>query len=257
MDVINVTGMAAVGLSSCFYLSLILPFCKVLLCKLNYEYTPIALIDTVYVDSLAWYIYGEKILCKQLRYGNCIGGIVSLSLIVIYLLFELKKYPVDSFLNCLILILGTLVIQKGLSVILEDPQIVGRICIGTRLITFCYPILMIYRAVKEKSYMFISLTTTVAYLIFCVGWFIFGRNIKDNNVVCANGIGIILGIIQFVVYLNFRKKYQYNGPTKTIGIERSSGEDTKKDDSITMNIDEESQERAKEKPVKIITKLDS
>ena len=94
-------------------------------------------------------------------------------------------------------------------------------------------------------------------MIFCIGWFIFGRNIKDNHVVCANGIGIILGIIQFVVYLNFRKKYQYNGPTKTIGIERGTGEDTKKDDSITMNIDEESQERAREKPVKIVTKLDS
>ena len=140
---------------------------------------------------------------------------------------------------------------------MEDPQIIGKICIGARLITFSYPILMIYRAVKEKNYMFISLSTTVGNLIFCIGWFIFGRNIKDNNVVCANGIGVILGIIQFIVYLNFRKKYQYNGPTKTIGIERSSGEDTKKDDSITMNIDEESQERAKEKPVKIITKLDS
>ena len=257
MDVINVTGMAAIALSSCFYLSLIFPFCKVLLCKLDYEYTPIALIDTVYVDSLVWYFYGDKILCKQLKYGNCIGGFVSLSLIAIYLLFEIRKYPVDSLLNILILILGTLVIQKGLSIILEDPQIIGKICIGARLITFSYPILMIYRAVKEKNYMFISLSTTVGNLIFCIGWFIFGRNIKDNNVVCANGIGVILGIIQFIVYLNFRKKYQYNGPTKTIGIERSSGEDTKKDDSITMNIDEESQERAKEKPVKIITKLDS
>jgi hypothetical protein len=257
MDVINVTGMAAVALSSCFYLAIIFPFCKVLLCKLNYEYTPIALIDTVYVDSLVWYFYGDKILCKQLKYGNCIGGFVSLSLIAIYLLFEIRKYPVDSLLNILILILGTLVIQKGLSIILEDPQIIGKICIGARLITFSYPILMIYRAVKEKNYMFISLSTTVGNLIFCIGWFIFGRNIKDNNVVCANGIGVILGIIQFIVYLNFRKKYQYNGPTKTIGIERSSGDDTKKDDSITMNIDEESQERAKEKPVKIITKLDS
>jgi len=257
MDVIAVTGNAAIGLSTCFYLSLVAPFCKVLLCKLNYEYTPIALIDTIYVDSISWYIYADKILSRKLRYGNCIGGIVSLSLIVIYLLFELIKYPTDTLLNFLILFLGTLVIQKGLSIIIEDPQIIGKICIGTRLITFCYPIVMIYRAIKEKNYMFISLSRTVSYLIFCIGWFIFGRNIKDNHVVCANGIGIILGIIQFAVYLNFRKKYQYNGPTKTIGIERGTGEDTKKDDSTTMNIDEESQERAREKPVKIVTKLDS
>ena len=74
---------------------------------------------------------------------------------------------------------------------------------------------------------------------------------------CANGIGAVLGIIQFLVYLNFRKKYQYNGPTKTIGIESSSGEDNKKDDSTTMNIDEENQEKTKEKPVKIISKIDN
>jgi len=158
MDVIEVTGNAAIGLSSCFYLSLVAPFCKVLLCKLNYEYTPIALIDTVYVDSISWYLYADKILSRKLRYGNCIGGIVSLSLIVIYLLFELRKYPVDTLLNCVILVLGTLVIQKGLSIIIEDPQIIGKICIGTRLITFCYPIVMIYRAIKEKNYMFISLS---------------------------------------------------------------------------------------------------
>ena len=257
MDIQSASGNAAIGLNCCFLLSLFVPFFKVLTCKLNYEYTPIALIDTVFVDCLCWYIYGEKMAYEPLKLGNCIGGMVSLTLIAIYLIFEIRKYTVDAILNALILILGALVIQKGLTIVVEDPLMVGRICIGTKLITFCYPLLMIYRTIKGKNYMFISISITLTYLAACCGWCFFGKEKNDNCVMCANGIGVILGIIQFLVYLNFRKKYQYNGPTKTIGIERGSGEDTKKDDSITMNIDEESQERAREKPVKIVTKLDS
>ena len=257
MDIHSASGNTAIGLSACFYLSLFAPFCKVLACKLNYEYTPIALIDTVFVDCLCWYIYGEKMAYEPLKLGNCIGGIASLTLIVIYLIFEIRKYTVDSILNALILVLGALVIQKGLTIVVEDPLMVGRICIGTKLITFCYPVLMIYRTIKGKNYMFISVSITLTYLAACCGWCYFGKNKNDNNIMCANGIGVILGIIQFLVYLNYRKKYQYNGPTKTIGIERGTGEDSKKDDSITMNIDEEGQEKGKEKPVKIISKVDN
>ena len=74
---------------------------------------------------------------------------------------------------------------------------------------------------------------------------------------CPNGIGVFLCFIQFIVYLNFKKKYgRYSGPSSTIGIENVSTEG-KKDETTTMNIDEESQEKAKEKPVKIITRLDN
>ena len=194
---------------------------------------------------------------EPLKLGNCVGAIASLTLIVIYLIFELRKYTVDTILNALILVLGALVIQKGLTIVVDDPEMVGKICIGTKLITFCYPILMIYRTIKQKNYMFISVSITLSYLAACLAWCFFGKNKGDNNIMCANGIGAILGIIQFLVYLNFRKKYQYNGPTKTIGIESSSGEDSKKDDSTTMNIDEEIQEKTKEKPVKIISKIDN
>ena len=151
MDFVNIFGYTAIGLSVCFYCSLVIPFCNVLRCKLNYEYTPIALINTIYVDSIAWYIYADKIVCDQLRLCNSIGACCSLILITIYLAFELKKYLVDSILNCLILILGTLVLHKGLSIVIEDAQIVGKICIGTKLISFFTPLFLTCRVIKEKN----------------------------------------------------------------------------------------------------------
>ena len=257
MDYQYIAGCVATGLSACFYFTLVIPFFNVLRCKLNYEFTPIALIDTIYVDCVAWYIYSDKISCEQLHLSSSIGACCTLLLIVIYLAFELKRYTVDSILNCLILILGTLVIHKGLDVVVEDSDTVGKICIGTKFITFLIPMLMTYRVIKERNYKLISLNTTLAYMCSCIGWVVFGKLAKEMNIMCANCIGIAICLIQFCIYLNYKKKYPvYTGPTSTIGIE-SSALDSKKDESTTMNLDEESQEKAKEKPVKIITRLDN
>ena len=92
MEFIDVVGWAAIGLSSCFYLSLAIPFFHVLRCKLNFEYTPIALVNTVYVDCVAWYIYGTKLSCDQIILGHKIGACCSLVLICIYLAFELRYH---------------------------------------------------------------------------------------------------------------------------------------------------------------------
>ena len=135
---------------------------------------------------------------------------------------------------------------------------VGKICIGTKLITFFVPIVLCCRVIKEKNYKLIAINSTLTYMASCIGWCLFGKAANDLNVMIPNGIGIILGLIQFVVYLNFKKKYgKYAGPSSTIGIESSSTEDVKKEETTTMNIDYESQEKAKEKPVKIVARVDN
>ena len=257
MDYQNIFGYVATALSSCFYLSLALHFFNVLRCKLNYEYTPIIFIDTIYVDALTWYIYADKIVCEQLKLCNTIGCCCGLLLIVIYLAFELRKYLVDSILNCLILILGTLVIHKGLTIVIEDADMIGKVCIGTKVVTFIIPIILTFRVIKEKNYRLISFSTTTTYMMSCIGWVLFGKASFDINIMIPNCIGVVLCFIQFLVYLNFKKKYPtYSGPSSTIGIESGSTE-YKKDESTTMNIDEESQEKAREKPVKIVTRIDN
>ena len=258
MDNENLCGWTAICLSSCFYFSLVVPFFNVLRCKKNYEFTPIGLIDMIYIDSIAWYIYGDRIVCEKIKLGNCIGAGACLTLIVIYLAFELKKFLVDTILNCLILILGTLVMYKGLTIVVEDTMLLGKICVGTRVITFCTPIYLVYRVIKEKNYMHLSLGSTLTYLAACIGWAFYGKNINDNNVMYANCAGTIIGIIQLSIYCNYKRKYRgFSVDTSTIGIESGSTEETRKDESTTIHIDEESQEKAKEKPVKIIARTDN
>ena len=254
MDYQNIFGYTAICLSSLFYCSLVIPFLNVLRCKISYELVSMALINIIYVDCFAWYIYADKISCEQLKLGNTIGACVSMSLITIYLILELKKYLVDSILNALIFILGTLVMHKCLTIVIEDPQMVGKVCICTKLLTFFVPIIMIYRIVKEKNYKLISINSTITYMCSCIGWTLFGKAVNDFIIMCPNSIGIFFCIIQIIVYVCFKKKYSvYSGKSSTIDIERSSLEEAKKDESTTISIDEEKQYKGGERPVKIVS----
>jgi len=253
MEFTDIVGYASIGLSCCFYLSLSIPFFNVLRCKLNFEYTPIALVNTIYVDCVSWYIYGTKLSCDQIILGHKIGACCSLILICIYLAFELRKYLVDTILNALILILGTLVLHKGLSMVIEDAQMVGKICIGTKLITFCIPALMVFRVFKEKNYGLISLNNTFICCGACAAWCLFGKCTNDINAMCANGIAVLLCLVQICVYFSFKNKYSYVGNTNMVIDTSTATEETK----TSMNVDEESNEKAKEKPVRIVTKIDN
>ena len=256
MDYQKIYAYVTTSFSVLFYYTLSLPFFKVLCCKLNFEFTPIALIGTIYADAITWFLYADKIFCDQLKLNSLIGGCCSLSLILIYLAFQLKKYLLDSFLNFIILILGTSALYRGLNIIIEDAQLIGKIAIGTKIITFFSPISIIFIVMKEKNYKLISVNITLTYFCYCIAWCWFGKVINDINIMIANGIGAVLCFIQFIVYLNFKKKYSYyDGSSYTIGIERSSNEDVKKDGSTTMSIDEEKQDRAKEKSIKIVTRI--
>lgn len=255
MEFIDIIGYAAIGLSSCFYLTLALPFFNVLRCKENFEYTPIAIINTVYIDCVAWYIYGTKLSCEQIILGHKIGACCTLVLILIYLAFEIRKYLIDTILNALILILGTLVLHKGLTMVVEDAQVVGNICIGTKLLTFLIPMLMVYKVCKEKNYGVLNLNNIIICCGACLAWALFGKCANDMNTMCGNGIGILLCLVQIFVYLTFKSRYpHYSGPTATIGIETTSTEDVKKEENSSINIDDENQ---KEKPVKIMGKFDN
>ena len=189
-------------------------------------------------------------------FGNKIGICSTLSLMAVYLGFELKKYTVDTILNILILVLGTLVIHKGLYVIVEDTQVIGKICIVTKLITFYSPMLLLFQVFKDKNYKSISLRNAVLYFGASLAWAIFGKSVNDINVICANGCAAVLCLIQIIVYKFFQNRYADNNESnKTIGIESSQNDEQKKEEEF--NYDEEKQNKLKEKPVKIISKVDN
>ena len=252
----EVIGWVACGLNVLYHLAPVSPFFRVLRGKLNFEDTPGVFVTTCYVNCFVWYIYGDMIFSDQVKFSFGIAACASLALIVIYLLFELKKYTIDSILNALILLTGTWAVYRALTIIIDDDRIVGKICIGTAIVMYLTPIQIVYRVIKEKNYILIPICSAFIYLLTSIAWIIYGVLITDMYLICTHGAGVILSLVQIIVYCNFRSKYPAIGDkdfTSTIGIESSGMEETKKEEA-PIKIDEDTQSKIKEKPVKIIIK---
>ena len=252
-------GWAAACLTVCYYVGPAIPFINVLKGKLNFEDTPGVFVTCCYINCFIWYIYGDIIFSDQIKISNMVSAGFSLFLMIIYLAYELKKYLIDAILNTLIVITGTWAVYRSLTILIDDDRIIGKICIGTTIIVYLTPIQIIYRIIKEKNYNLIPVYSAWVYLFACISWVVYGILINDFYVVCPHIAGIILSLIQIIVFLHYKRKYPGIGErefSSTIGIETSGNEESKKEET-PIKIDEDNQPKGKDKPVKIISKLES
>jgi solute carrier family 50 protein (sugar transporter) len=251
-------GWGAACLTVLYHLAPIEPFLRVLRGKLNFEDTPGVFVTTCYVNCFVWYVYGDMIFSDQIKYSYLVASCVSLLLMVIYLIYELRKYLVDSILNALIIITGTWAVYRALTIIIDDDRIVGKICIGTTLVVFLTPIQTLYKVIKEKNYILIPFYSSIVYLFASIIWVVYGVMITEFYIVAPNAAGIIISLIQIFIYLNFKRKYPIIGErdiSSTIGIETSGIEESKKEEP-SVKIDDDKPAKTKEKPVKIVSKTD-
>ena len=251
-------GWGAACLTVLYHLAPIEPFLRVLRGKLNFEDTPGVFVTTCYVNCFVWYVYGDMIFSDQIKYSYLAASCISLLLMVIYLIYELRKYLVDSILNALIIITGTWAVYRALTSIRDDDRIVGKICSVTTLVVFLTPIQTLYKVIKEKNYILIPFYSAIVYLFASIVWVVYGVMITEFYIVAPNAAGIIISLIQIFIYLNFKKKYPIIGErdiSSTIGIETSGMEETKKEEP-SVKIDDDKPTATKEKPVRIVSKTD-
>ena len=256
----DVFGWAATCFAMCIYITPIFPFIRVLKGKLSFEETPGVFVTCSYVNCFCWYIYGDMIFSDQVKICNCIGSVITICLITIYLVYEIRKYTLDAILNALIIITGSYATYRGLTIVVDDDAVIGKICIVTSIVVFFTLSYLIYKVIKEKNnYILIQIYTAWGSLISYGFWVLYGIVIKDVYIMIPNVMGIVLAIIQICIYTIFKKKYPTLGEkerdTSTIDIENTGNEDRRED--TTIKDDEEIQNNTKEKPVKIISKLDN
>jgi len=139
---------------------------------------------------------------------------------------------------------------------IDDDRTVGKICILTFFIVFITPIQILYRVLKERNYNLIPIYNCWLSLVFSICWVVYAIYLSDFYILFPYIVYIIISLAQIVVYINLSRKYPAIGQrefSSTIGIETSGNEEIKKEET-QVKIDEEVDVKAKEKPVKIITK---
>ena len=235
-------GWVAIGLSVILNLLPIASFINFLEKKTPFEDIPGSKIYTNYISNLIWYFYGSLIFNKVIKGACILGGIFSLTLIIIYLFFEFKKYLIDSILNFIILIVGTMALFEWFSNIILEKNIVGKVCLATNILSIITQMPDIYNGIKEKNYLLIKVNYAIISFPTHLCWIIFGLIISDCYVLISNLICIICSIIQIILYISYKKDnltINDDENVSTIGID----EEFKK---------EREESSLKEKPVEII-----
>ena len=250
-------GWVGACLNVCYFMAPFIPFLDVVRGKMDFEDSPGVFVTTCYINCFIWYVYGDMIFSDQVKISNLIAACMCFFLIFVYLVFEVRKYLVDTILNSLILISGTWAVYRALTIIIDDDRIVGKICIGTSAIMFITPMQIIYKVIKEKHYKLIPLYSAWVYLFACCAWVVYGIFITDFYLVCPFSAGFIISLIQIIIYLNYKKKYPTIGDKEsisTIGIDNTISEEEPKKEESSIKIDDE---ESKEQPVKIVGKAEN
>lgn len=215
-------GWAAMGLTIIFYSLPVVSFINYFSKKSKFDSIPASKIFTNYANSLIWYFYGRLIMSSEIRISNMIGGFISLVLIIIYLIYEFQTYLFDSFLNCTIVIIGTLSSFEWFNHLIFDSIIGGKICLIISFISVLAQLPEIYISIKLKNHLLIHINYTIIYFPTCICWIIFSLIINDIYVLFASLFGFIISIIQIIVYIYYKKEksaidYDFAGPN--IGID--------------------------------------
>jgi len=218
MNAQNIFGWSATCLTAGFYISLITPFIKVFKGTLNYDDTPILVILISYVNCITWTIYGEMILSTQIQICNIIGGISTFILSLIYFIYEFRRYILDSIVNILLLIAGTLFCFRFLTRLVKAPEIIGKICSGAKLFVFISPIQLIIRVIREKKFFLIPIFATCVELLSCICWVVYGSLRNDPHVVIPNFIGLIIAVIQACLYIYYKMNYSPLGKSYSLDV---------------------------------------
>lgn len=269
VDLEDTVGWIGCAITTCYYIPQMGSFIKVMQNKINFEEAPGFFISISYLNCFLWMIYGDQIFSDTVRTTFLIASFICLFNMIVYIIYEAKKYLMDAILNFLIIFMASWSIYKYLTIEVDDDKVVGSICLVTSTILYSYFGYIIYKVINEKNFMLIHFNTTSIYFVSSLLWFTYGIVIKDLFMLITYTAGSILSLIEIIIYINYEKKYPAisTNDADTQGTESNKKEDKEekeeKEEEI-KNIDDnnkleklEKLENSKSKPVKILDKFES
>ena len=256
VDLEDATGWIGCIVSTCFYIISIIPFIKVIQEKLYFEDSPGFFISICYSNCFLWCLYGDLSFSDTVKTTNFIALLICLFGCLTYVFYERKKYLLDSILNFLLIIMVSWSVFKYLIIEIYDPRVAGKFCFCSLIVVFSYFIYNIYKVIIYKAYTLIKFTNITIYLINSMIWVCNGLSIKDFYIIIPNSLGVLISMVQIIVYLKYQNKYQgviegnsfSDSSPSTIGIEKTGNEDNKEDES-TIKIGDEAHSKIKDKSV--------
>ena len=234
LDEEEITQLVGAGFSLCFTCSYIISLFKVYKQRFAYEEYPIISLFFCYFNNLMWTKYSDLIYHESMKSLFQYSNIISIVIISLYSLYEIRKDIIDMVLNILILITSTFAIRKLLMDILIEEEKVKMASGYSMIILYLSCLEWIYRAKSAKNTNILN-TTSCLFLVgnaVCLTYY--GIKYDDKFYIYSNAVGIIVGIIYIITWYYMKKKYGYEVPVKK--EEDKDKKDSKENDQDNKEI---------------------
>ncbi|XP_015164323.1 bidirectional sugar transporter SWEET14-like [Solanum tuberosum] len=149
---------------------------------------------------------------------NSFGCIAETIYVAIYFTYATKKARMKTLGLVLLLNFGVFGLILFLTQILcqgtKRAEVIGWICMAFSISVFVAPLSIMGRVIRTKSVEFMPFNLSLALTVSAVMWFLYGLLLKDVYVAVPNISGMILGVLQMILYGIYRNSKSNNVATK-------------------------------------------
>ena len=213
----DIMGWIGTCISIIFYIAPIIPISKLMKKKINIKEIPGPLLIMSFMNTILWAVYGLRDNKTQLYVCNFIGGVISAIFIIIYLIYLTKlNWILIAIYN---LIFSNLIIEIFYIFykIINENNTIGLIAMIVNILMYAAPGAKIYQVFKTGNYNLIPIFSSIIALLNSISWLTYGIYLKDINVILPNGAGVVLALIQIIVWNVFYNKNKNNNNSNDYG----------------------------------------
>ncbi|KAL4325832.1 hypothetical protein GQ457_11G029370 [Hibiscus cannabinus] len=161
------------------------------------------------VSAVLWIYYATlKSEAYLLMTINSIGCVVETVYIIVFVVYAPKKARILTLkllgvfnMGVLVMVLVTHFFTQGRSRI----HVIGWSCVVTSAAVFAAPLGIMRLVISTKSVEFMPFTLSLFLTLSAIMWLVYGLLLNDFYISLPNIVGVVLGMIQMLLYLIFRK----------------------------------------------------
>ncbi|KAI4350141.1 hypothetical protein L6164_010650 [Bauhinia variegata] len=150
---------------------------------------------------------------------NCIGCVIELAYLALYLIYAPRKSKITTLLLILVSDVGgfgltmliTTVVVKGSNRV----NAVGWICAIFNIAVFAAPLSIMRTVIKTKSVEYMPFTLSLFLTLTATTWFFYGLFDEDYFIMLPNVLGFLFGIAQMILYMIYKDGKKNREPKST------------------------------------------
>ncbi|KAG6544081.1 hypothetical protein Mapa_014498 [Marchantia paleacea] len=215
----NIVGIIGNIISICLFLAPVKTFRKIIKAKsiMNFKSTPYV---CTLLSVLLWSFYGLVKPATLIVTINGAGTFLEICYLICFLYYADRKARIKTSQSILLVlaIFGIVVASSLTATKVKDTRVMvsGIVSLIFSIIMYASPLRAMKMVVQTKSVTFMPFTLSAILLLNGTVWSLYALLVKDIYVGIPNGVGMVFGILQILLYVLYMTK------SKNIQLEKEA-----------------------------------